>query len=237
MKLTFKIDLGYDAEMIFQMLQGDDWQDRALNMQIATSIATKIHQNKNPQEVKDDIKTLVDDTYRIYLPYIEKTKNLYSKSWQEVITEFSQLVEEVTVPWFYKEYICIVTHFNQGISNWNGNVVGRWWKENPYLQRRITAHEILLAHYFSIHRNLYPDSGLSDNQIWALAEIAAFALTGLEKRISRLLPYQVEGYYFGHNYPQIVELQKKLQEPFLKRKNFQEYIEKGIVEVKKYKNF
>jgi len=50
------------------------------------------------------------------------------------------------------------------------------------------------------------------------------------------LPYQVEGYYLNHNYPQIVELQKKLQTPFLKRKSFKEYVEEGIVEVKKYPN-
>lgn len=236
MKIKFEISPKYDAEMIFQMLKGDDWQDRALNMEISSIIAAKIHQNKNPPKIKDDIKILVDNTYQNYLPYIKKTKKLYQQSWQEISEDFSQLIEELTVPWFYKEYICVVTHFNQGISNWNGNVIGRWWKENPYLQRRITAHEIILAHYFSIHRNLYPDSGLNDNQIWALAEIAAFALGGLEKGISRLLPYQVEGYYLGHNYPQIVELQKKLQEPFIKRKNFREYIEKGIVEVKKYKN-
>jgi hypothetical protein len=236
MNIKFKIDQNYDAEMVYFMLKSEDWRDRAVSMEIGLKLAEKIHDSKNQKEIQEEINKLVNETYERYLPYIKKTKDLYQQSWEEISEDFSNSVEELTVPWFYDEYICVVTHFNRGISNWNGNLIGRWWKENPYLQRRITAHEIILAHYFSIHRNLYKDSNLSDKQIWALAEIAAFALTGLEEKISRLLPYETEPYFLGHNYPQIVELQKQLREPFLKRKNFKEYIEKGIGEVKKYKD-
>ncbi len=216
------------------MLKGDDWKLRAERMEIAQSMAEKIHNFKNFEMAQKELGELVDKTYSVYLSYMEKTKVLYENSWKEIMDDFSKAVEQSTVPWFYDEYICILTHFNEGISNWDGNVVCRWWKENPYLQRRITAHEILLAHYFSIHRKLYPNSGLKDLQIWALAEVAAFALVGLEKRINILLPYQVEGYYLGHNYPKIVDLQQALKEPFLKRKDFREYVEKGIELIKKY---
>lgn len=85
-----------------------------------------------------------------------------------------------------------------------------------------------MAHYFSICRNLYPESGLSDEQVWKLAEIAALALTGLESRLRKFWPTDKTGYYTDHNYPELVELQEQLKEPFLSRESFDEYIEKGI---------
>lgn len=100
-------------------------------------------------------------------------------------------------------------------------------------KRRITAHEILLAHYFSIVRNNYKDSNLTDRQIWALAEISSFALTGLDEDIRKFWPWDTRGYYTDHNYPELVELQNALKEPFINRKSFDEYIEKGIFLVKK----
>lgn len=108
----------------------------------------------------------------------------------------------------------MITHFRPGLSNWNGNRVGRWWQENLYTQRRITAHEILLAHDLSIYRGHFSDSGLNDRQIWALAEIAALALTGLERKLRKFWPWDGRGYYTNHNYPQIVELQNGLKGPF-----------------------
>ena len=141
-------------------------------------------------------------------------------------------MEKKSVPWFFEEYVCKVTHYNRGLSNWNGNVVGRWWREDAHKQRRITAHEILLAHYFSIHRNNYKDSGLDDKQIWALAEIFSFAMTGLDADIKKFWPWDKKGYYTDNNYPEIVELQLALKEPFLKMKSFEDYVEKGINLVK-----
>lgn len=237
MKLTFEINPTYDAKMILRMLMEKDWKYRAENMGFDLKLAEKVHDANNKKQIEayeNQIYHIVEKTYKNILPYMEKSKDLYQRSWDEIIDEFSSTIAEITHPWFYKEYVCVITHFNRGISNWNGNVVGRWWRENPYIQRRITAHEVLLAHYFSIHRNLYRESGLSDRKIWALAEIAAFALTGLEKKIKKFWPWDTSGYYTDHNYPHIVNLQNKLQEPFLQRKNFREYIEKGIVLVRNY---
>jgi len=73
---------------------------------------------------------------------------------------------------------------------------------------------------------------LKDGQVWALAEIAAFALTSLCPEVGGFWPWDDQGYYYDHNYPQIVELQKKLKPIFLKKKNFDEYIKTGINLVK-----
>ncbi|MFA6025497.1 MAG: hypothetical protein WC727_03580 [Ignavibacteriaceae bacterium] len=233
MKIKFVIDAKYDAKMIWHMLQMDDWKYRAGMMDINEVLGEKIH--ISPEiEVEEELNSLVKKEYDRTLPFIEQTSKQYQSSWDEIIEDFSQTVEQLTYPWFYDEYVCVVTNFHPGISNWNGNLIGRWWKENSYLQRRITAHEILLAHYFSIHCNYFKDSGLTDKQIWALAEIAAFAITGIESKITKFWPWDKNGYYTNHNYPHIVELQNQLRDPFKNRKDFREYIETGIKLVKNF---
>lgn len=234
MKLKFIIDAQYDAKMIWCMLQMDDWKYRAGMMGIEEVLGEKIH-NSLETEIEEELNSLVKKEYDRTLPFIKQTSKQYQSSWDEIIEDFSQTIEQLTYPWLYKEYFCVITNFHPGISNWNGNLIGRWWKENSYLQRRITAHEIILAHYFSIHRKYFPQSGLNDQQIWALAEIAAFALTGLESEIKKFWPWDKSGCYTNHNYPNLIKLQEKLHKPFENRKNFGEYIEIGIDLVKLYK--
>ena len=36
MKIKFVIDSKYDTEMVYQMLKGRDWQDRAISMEIGS---------------------------------------------------------------------------------------------------------------------------------------------------------------------------------------------------------
>lgn len=236
MKIKFVIDKDYDAKMVIHMLRGKDWEYRAQKMGFDMIFVKTLHNasEKQLELILKDFQKFVEEDYFKILPYMEKTKEFYQNSWNEIMNEFSETVEELTYPWMYKEYVCVLTNYNAGISNWNGNKVARWWKENPYLQRRITAHEILLAHYFSIHRKYFSKSGLTDRQIWALAEISAFALTGLEDKLKKFWPWDASGYYTNHNYQHLVELQNKLKEPFLKRKNYKEYINKGIELVKEY---
>ncbi len=234
MKIKFVIDPKYDSKMIWHMLQGDDWKYRAERMGISDKLGEKVHTSQE-SKTTEELERLVKEEYDKVLPFMEKTRQQYQLSWNEIIQDFSQTVEQLTYPWLFKEYICVVTNFHPGISNWNGNLIGRWWRENPYLQRRITAHEILLAHYFSIHRKYFHDSGLTDKQIWALAEIAAFALTGLESKLMKFWPWDKRGYHTDHNYPHLVKLQEQLRDPFKNRKDFEEYIEIGTNSVKKYK--
>lgn len=236
MKIKFVIDKDYDAEIFFSLLQGKHWESRISGSGIDPQLALRIHHAKTKETrelLKTELQKIVDQTYDKCLLYIENSKELYQKSWDEIIGDFSKAVAGLTKPWFFKEYVCVVTHFCQGVSNWNGNIIGRTWKENPFTQRRITAHEIILAHYFSIIRKYYPNSGLTDKQVWTLAEIAAWALTGLELRLMKFWPWDTKGYYTDHNYPELVDLQLRLKEPFLKKKNFNEYIKIGIEQVRK----
>lgn len=234
MRIKFQIDLEYDLNGVVYLLRRSGWKSVAKEMSLSLSVAEKVY-GANETELPiaiDFLRKEVTKTYNELKPYMESAAKAYQESWEEIIDEFSNLIEVRVHPWFYDQYICNITNYNPGLSDWNGNVVGRWWRENAYLQRRITAHEVLLAHYFSIHRNNYKDSGLSDKQIRALAEISSFALTGLDEDVKKFWVWDTRGYYTDHNYPELVELQNALKEPFIKRKSFEEYIEKGIELVK-----
>ena len=87
-----------------------------------------------------------------------------------------------------------------------------------------------------IYKHYYFRHKLPEKQVWVLAEIAAFALTSLTTESKKFWPWDNSGYYYNHNYPQIVELQKKMKPLFLKRKNFAEYIVKGIELIKNTKS-
>jgi len=230
MRLEFIIDPHYDFEMVVYMLRGKDWEYRATNMGLDVELVKRVNisEGKELEKAKVELKSVVLKTYSDNSDLMENARKKYQKSWDLIIDEFSSTVENISVPWFYNKYIVNVTHFNKGLSNWNGNVIGRWWKEHPDKQRRITAHEVLLAHFFSIHNNLYKDSGLSKEQVWALSEIFALALTGLEPLITKFWPWDTKGYYTNHNYPQIVDLQNALRKPYLNRKDFNVYVLKGI---------
>ncbi|MBU3940506.1 MAG: hypothetical protein KKH88_01085 [Nanoarchaeota archaeon] len=177
---------------------------------------------------------LFNDRYKTSMKYLELSKKLYQKSWDEINDQFSKYIEKGTgYKWFYKEYKCVLSVIHSGMSNWGYKpIIIRSWKENPYSMRRITAHELILSHYFEIYKRHYKKEGLTEGQVWALAEISAFALTSLSKDVKKWWPWNT-GYYTNHNYPHIVKLQNQLKKPFLEL-SFDDYIKKGIKLVKKY---
>lgn len=197
-----------------------------------------IDQDYDKQWVKDVvILKKIDNLYDTSSRFLDLTKSLYQKSWDEINDDFSEYVENITGhKWFYDTYECIISVIHTGMSNWGyAPKIVRTWKENPYFMRRITAHELILSHFFEIIKRKNKKSGLTDGQIWALAEITAFCLTSLSPEVKKFWPWDTE-FHTNHNYPHIVALQNQMKEIFLSMKNFDEYIEKGIALVKKYPN-
>jgi hypothetical protein len=186
---------------------------------------------------KEDEKSLafVEEQYKTSLKFLELSRALYQDAWDEINDDFSEYIKNMTgYDWFYPEYTCVISVFFGGRSNWGHSPkIARIWKENPYYARRITAYELILSHYFEIHRRHYKEAHLTDGQIWALGEIAAMALISLTEEVKDFWPWGTE-YSTNHNYPNIVELQNKLKPIFLNRKNFDEYIKAGIELVKEY---
>lgn len=187
---------------------------------------------KSKKERKD-----IDVLYKATSQVLPLTKRLYQTSWNEIGNIFSAYVEKTTgYNWFYKSYECVLSVDVRGESNWgNAPKIMFWWKENPCVMRNNVAYELILSHYFEIHKRNYKDSGLTDGQIWALAEIAAMALTSLTPEVKMFWPWDI-GYYTCHNYPHILEIQNKLKNIFLNRKDFDEYITAGIRIVRAYPN-
>ena len=181
----------------------------------------------------------LEEQYRKELPGMKRKQKEYQVSWDEIGERFSDYVEITTgYGWFYPRYECVLSVVIRGASNWgHAPKIVRSYDKDPYEMRRITAHELILSHYFEIYRRHYSEENLKDGQVWALAEIAAFALTSLTSEAKAF--WQNTEYYTNHNYPHIVKLQNDLKPIFLesiKRKDFDYYIKQGIELVKAYPN-
>lgn len=125
----------------------------------------------------------------------------FQKNWDLINDQFSEYIGKTMGTWQNDLYICVLSVIHHGISNWGkSNKIVRGWWENPYKSRKITAHELIIPHYFYLYRKHYSDRNLTDGQIWALAEIAAFALTSKTNEVKNFWPWDIE-YDINHNYP------------------------------------
>jgi len=174
--------------------------------------------------------------YKTLSPYLKKTQKLYQKSWGEINDEFFKTVEKITgFPWKHKIYYCVLSPFYRGISSWGGNKIIRTWRENPYSMRKITAHELLISHIFTIFEKDFKNENLTNKEKWALAEISAWAICGLERKMLKFWPWilEEEKYPLNHNYPELYNLQKRLKPIYQKKKSFKEFLEKSIKIIKR----
>jgi len=184
-------------------------------------------------------KKEAEERYRRAVKFIRKTKIFYQKSWDEINNDFFKTVEKITgYSWKYKTYFCVLSPIHKGISNWGGNKIIRSWRENPYTMRKITGHELLISHIFTIFED-FKKENLSAKEKWALAEISAFAITGLEKSMLRFWPWidEEEKYPFNHRYHELYGLQKILRKRYEKKKGFKEFLRNSIRILKKIKKF
>jgi hypothetical protein len=239
MKLQFIIDKKYDYWMLYLALRK---RDKTEFKNWAQKIRIKFYTLKNiiARQEKDATKFLernLQKQYNRLLPYIRRSKQYYQKSWDEINDSFFKLTEKITgYSWRHKKYYCVLSIFHQGISSWGGNKIVRTWQENPYLMRKITAHELLISHIFTIFERDFKEENLTDKQKWALAEISAFAICGLEKKMLRFWPWiseEEEKYSFNHNYPELYKLQKILRPKYEKKKNFKEFFKESIKIIKR----
>ncbi len=213
MKLNFVIDKDYDIRMILQFKEA------------------------GYPKYKGITPDSLEELYIRALPDMKRKQKLYQASWDEMGERFSDYIESTTgYGWFYPIYECVLSVAIRGASNWGHSPkIVRGYDKDSYEMRRITAHELILSHYFEIYRRYYSRENLRDGQVWALAEIAAFALTSLTDEVKAF--WHNTEYYTNHNYPHIVKLQNDLKPIFLesiKRKDFDYYIKRGIELVKGY---
>lgn len=233
-KLRFVLDRNYDARMMHVMLSPGDPAgriSRAVSMGIDTKTSEKIGTGKW-EDVKEVVDALVRQRYRSVGKYLRVTHRLYQTSWDEINDHFFRFIAQKTKQhWEHTEYTCVISAFHRGISNWNGNTIARIWTENHFTMRKFTAHELIISHIFSIfHRDPKLKNTLKDQQIWKIAEVATWSMTGFEPQMLRLWPWLLPQQQFpiNHNYPDLVPLQMKLGDIYKKSNTFAGFLHRAV---------
>jgi hypothetical protein len=246
MKARFVQNKEYDGFMIWQMLKADDpsgVKNRAKSMGISEEQFERIRSAKSFDEAEKCIKEIIEERYKKYGKQIEDALKSYQESWDEISDVFSVRIEAVTEhKWKFDEYLVVLSPIHPGVSNRNDNKVIRWIFEDPLGQRRITAHEILMIHLWDILDESFPEH-YADHESkkehdtsflkWALNEITAVAVLGLEPELNELWSSRMRGFDgFLTNYPQLDELKMQLKDIYLKRVDFQDYLRKSMALLK-----
>jgi len=234
-KLQFILDKLYDERMIYQMLKSQksnkDLKYQSKVTGINFDIAKKIAKASNPLEVRILIKEIVKQRYEQNLKKIEKSKYNYQKSWDEINNNFfCRLTELTDFQPQYEKYYCVISAFHPGISSWGGNKIARKFGFEPLKQRKITAHEIIISHFFSLIDKHYPKVK-DDQQVWQLAEIYAFVITSKDNIMKSFWPWDKSAVDKGHNYSQLIPLQRELTSVLLK-KGLKDFIKIGLMKTK-----
>jgi len=194
---------------------------------------------KSMNFTKEQLK-YAENLYRLVPDEIEKSRQEYQKSWDEINDGFSNYVKRKTgYDWFYSEYECVISTSVHGASNWgNEPKIVRIMGQNLMQMRRIVAHELILSHFFEIYKRKFSKNKLKDGQVWALAEIAAFILTSTSDKTKEVENFwkEVCGWPPEFGYDQITKLCNELKEIYLKNGDFLEFINEGIKKVKEYPN-
>lgn len=240
LKIKFILDKEYDQNMIFTMFKSNDpsgLESRAKRMGFDLEFAKRIKEAQNYDDVKDELSSLVDRTYKKEIKKIKRSEKDYTKSWQPIVRQFSDQVVALTGHnWFYDEYLCVVSAFHPGISNWYGNKIVRKYNEDPIKQRWTTAFEIVLSHVFHIVRQSYTTDQLSDWQVWAFSEVTTMFILTTPEMIKAFWPsFELKDNYFStSNYPQLATLESKLKLIWEKRKDFDDYLRLSTPVLKKF---
>ena len=217
--LKFVIDRKYDTQMVYHMVKSGIYKnekDASEKLGLGLELVKKLSKADRFQQIENELAKVADGKYKYTEKYLRSTIIQYQKSWDEIDTKFFNRLEKLSGSKIkYKKYYCVVSLFHDGVSNWNGNIIIRHWNRNAYTQRRITAHEIIIAHFFSVARSKF--GKIDENKIWKLAEVYAFALTGLDKEMTSFWPWDKTGNYTNHNYPELISLQNSVGPKMLKK--------------------
>jgi len=212
-KLNFFSDKNRDCDLLTSMypdkkhLAGMIWVD-----------IEKLHGEINVK----NIDLYVKNTYQSYGNFIEKTSKLYQNSWNEINDQFFSLMAEKTkLSSHFPDYRCHVTAFLQGLSNWGGNIITRGWKENPFIMRKITAHEIVIAYLWNHLKNIFPNN--TDDKHWKISELIAWVMLSHDKDFMKLWPWFIDKSGL-QNYPQLVVHIDKVKDIYFTTKDFKDFL-------------
>jgi hypothetical protein len=233
MKLIFKIDKNYDKEMLLEFMPRSgkaDKQALADLLRIDAEDLNIILKNKN-LNLKKIINISTQDKYKKLLPFLKNSVSDYQKSWDKINNRFFKLVSEKTKrSWKYKKYYCVVSAYHEGISSRGKNIIARRWSINADTQRKVTAHELVLSHFWNMLENNTISKEWPNDKKWQYSEIFSWCLLGLDEDFYIFWPWLLKSHLFptNHQYKNIIPLQNKLKKLYLKCHNFTDFFEKAI---------
>jgi len=233
MKLIFKIDKGYDEKMILEFIpNGGKKNKQALVdlLRIDVEELDIILKNNN-LNLKKVVSILVKNKYKKLLPFLKNSAADYQKSWDKINDDFFKLVAiKTNRPWKYKKYYCVVSAFHEGISSWGKDIIARRWSINADTQRKVTAHELVLSHFWTmLEKNVISKKWSADKK-WQYSEIFSWCLLGLDPDFYGFWPWLLKSDLFpiNHQYQNIVPLQNKLKDMYFEYQNFTDFFEMAI---------
>ncbi|MDF1498619.1 MAG: hypothetical protein P1P85_04700 [Patescibacteria group bacterium] len=230
MKVIFKTDLPYDLKAVWCILHDEDpggTLNRAKSMKVSQKDLACILSQKKFNKNDKLLNKIVKERYKQEKNIIKKSIYSYQCAWDIINDLFSQEIEKITkTGWKYKNYFVILSPFNPGISSRKGNKVIRSCFEDSFEQRRITAHEILMAHIWNILDTNFKYPAKKEMQLWALNEMTAAAILSLEPSLNKIWGNNYENYL--QNYPILNKQKTKIKSIYLKKKNFLGYLKEGI---------
>ncbi len=241
LKLTFITDKDFDKRRIYGMFHHDDpagLESRARSMGIDPGLARTMGAADDIAEIEKELDELVDARFEQVGERIATAQKEYTEAWAPIIELFSKVTTEVTGHgWFYDEYICVVSAFHPGLSDWYGNKIAAGCDLMPVLKKRIVAHEILLSHLFHITRKYYGKQEVDDWRVWVFSEITAVFVLDDERLREQWPGMPAGGSYFANsNYPQLASVEKDLKKMFDARKSFKDYIDSSVVILKRFQD-
>ncbi|MFA5131243.1 MAG: hypothetical protein WC467_02350 [Patescibacteria group bacterium] len=234
MRLIFKIDKKYDEAMILDIIPRDAKKNKpelAELLRIDIEELADVLQNKK-LSLKKAVSILVNNKYKRISAYLKSSALDYQKSWDKMNDDFFKLVSTKTgQAWKYKKYYCIISAYREGISSWGGNIVARRWSINADVQRRMTAHEIVLSHFWTMLENNNISRKWPNKKKWQYSEIFSWCLLGLDKDFIIFWPWLLKKDLFplNHQYHDLVPLQIKLKDLYFKSNNFVDFFENAII--------
>jgi hypothetical protein len=242
--VRFITDKEYDKHLIWSMLHSDDpsgARDRAKSMGIPEEQLGRLCGTMSYLEVRDYLTPIVEERYQDFGDQIQRMSAAYQEDWDRICGTFSHRIEQITRRgWEFDEYLVILSLFHPGVSNRADNKVVRWIFEGPLEHRRITAHEILMIHIWSILdedlADYYDDPAEEDEKehLWALNEITTVAILGLEPELAALWSSNRRGFdRFLSNYPQLEQLKMELKEIYQGSRGFQDYLDSATAVLKR----
>ena len=233
MQLFFKIDKAYDYKMLLEFMPKTGTKNRSSFAELLRTDLEEVNDILNNKKLKteDVIKILVDNKYKKISIFLKNSKNDYQKSWNKINNNFFKLVESKTKSqWKFKNYYCTVSAYHEGISSWGGNTIARRWSINADTQRKVTAHELALSHFWTMLEKNEISKKWSNDKKWQYSEIFSWCLLGLDKDFYKFWPWLLKRDLFpeNHNYPELIPLQKELKKLYLGCNNFLEFFRKAI---------